>query len=115
MLLTFALLDATEIRQARGLLDAAPWIAGRASAGEQAAQVKNNEQLPPACEQARALQALVTGALDRSPTFLSAALPRRLFPPRFNRFGGESNFYGAHVDSAIRFAEGGLRVRTDLS
>ena len=38
-----------------------------------------------------------------------------MFPPRFNRYGGESNYYGKHVDGAIRFAEGGVRVRTDMS
>jgi PKHD-type hydroxylase len=60
------------------------------------------------------LQALLTGALERAPRFLAAALPKKLFPPQFNRYGGEHNAYGAHVDNAVRFA-GNLRVRTDLS
>ena len=54
-------------------------------------------------------------ALDRSPRFLAAALPNRLFPPRFNRYAGARNHYGVHVDNAIRFTENGTRVRTDLS
>jgi PKHD-type hydroxylase len=55
------------------------------------------------------------GALDRSPMFLSAALPCKIFPPRFNRYAGVANHYGRHVDGAVRYAEGGLRVRTDMS
>jgi PKHD-type hydroxylase len=115
MLLTLPLLEADELRQARALLDGAGWVDGRASAGPQAAEAKNNEQLPPECEASRALQALVTRALERSPRFLAAALPRKVFPPRFNRYAGDSNHYGPHVDSAIRFADNGARVRTDLS
>ncbi|HSV45824.1 MAG TPA: Fe2+-dependent dioxygenase [Ramlibacter sp.] len=115
MLITFPLLDAGEIQQARGLLDDAPWADGRASAGEQAAQAKNNEQLPPACDASQKLQALLVRALDRSPAFLAAALPRKLFPPRFNRYRGASNHYGAHVDGAVRFTGDGTRVRTDIS
>ncbi len=109
------LLDADELRQLRALLDDAPWDDGRASAGTQAAQVKNNQQLPPDSEAARAAQAIVLHALDRSPAFLAAALPRKLFPPRFNRYAGDTNQYGRHVDSAVRFTASGARVRTDLS
>lgn len=116
MLLTVAqLLNPDELAQARRLLAAAPWADGRIGAGSQAVQAKNNEQLPADCEAARAIGALVLGALDRSPQFLAACLPRRIFPPRINRYGGQSNYYGKHVDGAIRFADGGLRVRTDIS
>ena len=114
MLLTFPVLDATRLREARRLLDDAPWGDGKSTAGTQAAQAKNNEQLPSGSDQAVALQSLVTGALERSPRFLAAALPKQLFPPQFNRYGGEHNAYGAHVDNAVRFS-GKLRVRTDLS
>lgn len=109
------ILSPAEVREARALLDAAPWGDGRASAGEQAALVKHNEQLPHDCEAARAVRAMVLRGLDRSPQFLSAALPKRLFTPRFNRYGGAANHYGEHVDNAIRFTEAGQRVRTDVS
>ena len=43
-------------------------------------------------------------------------MPKRLFPPRVNRYQGDSNYFGAHVDNAIRFApHTGLKVRTDIS
>lgn len=109
------LLDPDELRQAHALLAATDWEDGRASAGGQAAQVKNNQQLDPDGEASRALQAIVLRALDRSPAFLAAALPRKVFPPRFNRYTGSANHYGRHVDNAVRFTANGARVRTDLS
>ena len=115
MILTFPVLDEAELRQARSLLATAPWTEGRVTAGSQAAQVKNNEHLDVASDASRQLQALVVAALDRSPRFMAAALPRKLFPPRFNRYAGATNHFGGHIDGAIRFTEGGVRVRTDLS
>ena len=116
MLLTLPqLLSEAELRQARVRLDAAPWAQGKVTAGSQAAQAKNNEQLPASCEQAQAAGAIVLRALERSPQFLAAALPRKVFPPRFNRYGGASNQFGKHVDGAIRYAEAGVPVRSDIS
>ena len=105
-----------EVRHARELLKTAPWADGRASAGVQARQVKNNEQLPHDCDAAKQIRAMVLRGLDRHAIFFSAALPKRVFTPRINRYGGEANTYGNHVDNAIRFApDTGLRVRTDIS
>ena len=105
-----------EVRHARELLKTAPWTDGRASAGVQARQVKNNEQLPLDCDAAKQIRAMVLRGLDRHAIFFSAALPKRVFTPRINRYGGEANTYGNHVDNAIRFApDTGLRVRTDIS
>ena len=105
-----------EVRQAQQLLATAPWADGAASAGTQARQVKNNEQLPHDCEAAQHIRSMVLRGLDQHPIFFSAALPKRVFTPRINRYGGEANTYGNHVDNAIRFApDTGLRVRTDIS
>ncbi len=109
------LLTADEVCEARKQLASAPWTDGRQGTGEQAVQAKNNEQLPMACVTARALGAIVVRALDRHPDFLAAAFPKKVFPPRFNRYSGSTNFYGDHVDGSIRFTEQGQRVRTDVS
>jgi hypothetical protein len=54
--------------------------------------------------------------VQRHPVFFSAALPKRVLPPMFNRYAGEANHYGDHVDQAIRYPQGtGERMRTDLS
>ncbi len=111
-----ALLSPADLKQARDLLDQADWQDGRLTAGAQAAQVKNNLQLPVGSESARTLQALLLKALEGHATFFSAALPKRLLPPMFNRYAGEANTYGNHIDQAIRYVPGtGQRVRTDIS
>ena len=105
-----------EVAQALAVLADAPWGDGRVTAGVQSALAKNNEQLPQSGEASRALQPLVLQALNRHLTFFSAALPRQIFPPLFNRYGGAANAFGNHVDNAIRYVPGSnARVRTDLS
>jgi len=117
MLLTLPdILNPQDLQIARQLLIDAPWADGRDSAGSQARQVKNNAQLPHDCEAARAIGAMVIGGLERSALFLTAALPKKIFTPRINRYSGAANHYGNHVDSAIRTMAGsGQRVRTDVS
>jgi PKHD-type hydroxylase len=108
-------LTVDELRDAREHLAGATWIDGRETAGSQARQVKHNQQLDAQGVPARALQALVLQAVQRHPVFFSAALPKRVLPPMFNRYAGEGNHYGDHVDQAIRYPAGGERLRTDLS
>ncbi len=115
MLLTLhGVLSPDDLREARALLARASWEDGRATAGAQAVTVKNNQQLAQDGEPARTLRALVLQGLERHASFFSAALPRHVFPPMFNRYAGDANTYGNHVDAAIRYAPAG-RVRTDLS
>ena len=106
-----------ELRAARAILKDAAWIDGRVTAGVQSAQAKNNEQLPQEGAPTKALQQIVLGGLNRHAMFFSAALPKRVFPPLFNRYGGAANFFGNHVDNAVRFIPGtlGERMRTDIS
>jgi PKHD-type hydroxylase len=108
-------LTAEEVAEARHTLDAGEWVDGRATAGHQSARSKDNRQLPEGSPAARKLGDVVVAALQRSPLFVSAALPLRVFPPLFNRYeAGES--FGTHVDNAIRQVTGTPhRVRTDLS
>lgn len=105
-----------ELRHLRSLLNEAAWRDGRATAGTQAVQAKNNEQTVPGTETAQAAQQLVLQALNRNALFFSASLPRKIFPPQFNRYGGATNHYGDHVDGAVmHVAANGERVRTDVS
>lgn len=110
--------NADEVRTARELLLApdTPWIDGRSSAGDQAVARKNNRQLAQDSDACRRLQALVLAALPRDPLFFSAALPRRIFNPLFNRYEGGANHYGAHIDNAVVHSRHPEQwVRTDLS
>ncbi len=116
MLLAIAdVLNAEQVAAFRGHLDAAQWSDGRATAGTQSAQVKHNRQLAQDHPLARQLGDLVLRALPRMPLFMSAAIPRKVFPPLFNRYEGGGHF-GFHVDNALREVPGaGQVVRTDLS
>lgn len=111
------ILTPEELAQARALLaSGAPWIDGRSSAGAQAVARKNNEQLAQDSAEAAQLRELVLSALQRDPLFFSAALPRKIFNPLFNRYGGESSHYGAHIDGAVLHSRHPAQwVRTDLS
>jgi PKHD-type hydroxylase len=108
-------LTATEVEEFRRLLDSAEWLDGRVTAGHQSSRVKDNVQLPENSPIARQLGEQIISALQRNSLFLSAALPLKVFPPLFNRYGGGQSF-GNHVDNAIRQAAGThQRIRTDLS
>jgi PKHD-type hydroxylase len=108
-------LDADQVRAFRAALDGADWRDGRVTAGHQSAKAKDNAQLLEGDPLAAKLGAIVLAALERSPLFVSAALPLRVYPPLFNRYAGGQSF-GVHVDNAIRQPPGAQpRVRTDLS
>ena len=99
----------------RQLLANAQWVDGRVTAGPQSSRAKHNQQLPEDSPEARELGEMILGALQRSPLFMSAALPLKVFPPLFNRYAGGHSF-GSHVDNAIRQVPGTPhRMRTDLS
>ncbi len=111
-----AVLSASQLAQCRELLAAADWADGKVTAGSQAAQVKNNRQLPEDSPAAQALRGIVLEALSQSALFFTAALPKRIYPPLFNRYGDEANSFGNHVDNAVRTHPATARhVRTDLS
>jgi PKHD-type hydroxylase len=112
-----SILSPQEVTSARGSLgDHAPWVDGRSSAGSQAQAQKNNQQLQQDCEAARPLQATVRAALRRDPLFFSAALPRKIFNPLFNRYRADGEHYGPHVDGAILHSVATQAwVRSDIS
>jgi PKHD-type hydroxylase len=104
-----------EVEKFRAAMDAATWEDGRSTAGAQSAMVKKNEQLPPNGDIARRLGESVIKALVANPLFVSAAIPKQIFPPLFNRYGVGQHF-GVHVDNAVRGDHlTGTRIRTDLS
>ncbi|MGA7414679.1 MAG: Fe2+-dependent dioxygenase [Bryobacteraceae bacterium] len=108
-------LTADQVLRARKILGEAEWVDGRVTAGHQSARTKDNMQLPEGSAAARDLGAMILGALEQHPLFISAALPARVFPPLFNLYQGGHSF-GTHVDNAIRQVTGTPhRIRTDLS
>ncbi|OCX64456.1 Fe2+-dependent dioxygenase [Thioclava sp. SK-1] len=108
------LLTKDETDHCCAVLQQSQWADGRHTAGDQAAKIKNNLQIPTDSEEARALGDIVLRALGRNALFNSAALPLRVLPPMFNRYDPGMTF-GAHTDNAIRSLPNGMRMRADVS
>ncbi|MGH8232368.1 MAG: Fe2+-dependent dioxygenase [Steroidobacteraceae bacterium] len=109
------LLAAQQLESIRRCMTQAAWLDGRATAGHQSAQVKDNLQLSESDPAARAAAEIIVRALESNALFVSATLPQRLFPPLFNRYDAGMSF-GAHVDNAVRALPGShQRLRTDVS
>ncbi|QJR15158.1 Fe2+-dependent dioxygenase [Usitatibacter palustris] len=104
-----------QVQRFRARLDAARWIDGNVTSGHQSAKAKYNEQIPEESAEARELGDEIIEALSRSQLFMSAAVPKQVFPPLFNRYK-EGMTFGSHVDSAIRsHGPTRVRIRTDIS
>jgi len=108
-------LDADGVARVRATIDAGEWVDGNVTSGPQAALAKRNQQLLEDTPAAREAGGMILDALGRSPLFVAAALPLKVFPPLFNRYAGGQDF-GLHVDNAIRMKRGtDFRIRSDLS
>lgn len=108
-------LSAAELALVREIVDAGHWVDGNATSGSQSALAKRNEQLADDSAAAREAGTMILDALGRSPLFVAAALPLKVFPPLFNRYEGGQAF-GTHVDNGVRIRRGSdFRIRSDLS
>ncbi|QSW36666.1 PKHD-type hydroxylase YbiX [Leclercia pneumoniae] len=107
-------LTTDEVAQLRAQLALAPWIDGRATVGNQGAQVKNNQQVDTQSELYQKLQSAVLQAVNQHSLFFAAALPRQISSPLFNRYQQQET-YGFHVDGAVRSHPQSGWMRTDLS
>ncbi len=108
------LLDPQEVAEFRRRLDTADWTDGRETVGPQGAKVKHNQQLPDASPLKAELGRAVLAALKRNPLFFAATLPRKILPPRFNRYSGGGE-YGFHIDGAVMSLDDGDQLRSDVS
>lgn len=109
------LLSADEVHKFRTRLDKADWQDGLKTAGTLARAVKRNLQLDDGSALAVELGNQILRKLGNHPQFIAAALPARIYPPKFNRYEGGGT-YGAHIDSALMQVPGTtITVRSDLS
>lgn len=110
-----SVLSAADVAHCRARLAGAEWVDGAGTAGAQSGRVKRNAQVREGTAVAAELGDLILDRLGAAPSFVSAALPLKTFPPLFNRYGIGDGF-GTHVDNAIRPVRGtAVRIRTDLS
>ena len=106
---------ADEVDEMRTRLLAEPWVDGKVTAGQRSARDKFNRQLNEESALGVLFGQRILARLSENALFMSAALPKRIYPPLFNRYSGGEAF-GFHIDNAIRGIKGVReRVRTDLS
>ncbi|MGY2268580.1 Fe2+-dependent dioxygenase [Pseudomonas sp. P7758] len=109
------LLSAEEVEVAVATLLDQPWVDGKVTAGQRSARAKNNRQLSEDAPVAIRLGEQILSRLSDNALFMSAALPKKIYPPLFNRYSGGEAF-DWHIDNAIRGLKGVReRVRTDIS
>lgn len=110
-----ALLSASEVDTTVTALLDQPWVDGKVTAGQRSAMAKNNRQLTEDSPMALRIGEQILARLSDNALFMSAALPKRIYPPLFNRYSGGEAF-DWHIDNAIRGIKGVReRVRTDIS
>lgn len=116
MLLTIdGLLSRDEVTGLREKLAGAAWKDGAETAGTRSIAVKQNLQLGVTDPSARELGNTILSRLGRNPTFISASLAEKIFPPVFNLYQNGGH-YGCHVDSALmRVPQADVTLRSDIS
>ena len=109
------ILSADEVLQYREALTRVDWQTGADTAGSLSTMVKNNHQVNDNCEVAKQLSNDLLSRFGNNQQFISAAIPKEIHAPRFNRYGpGET--YGVHVDGSIMPMPHTSKImRTDLS
>lgn len=107
-------LSPSEVLALQAGLAAAPFRDGRATAGEAAEKVKNNEQARGDDAGVIALAATVRRALQAHPVVRMLVRPTRWSNLMFSRYGPGQQ-YGLHADNADMIDEEGWWLRTDFS
>lgn len=109
------LLTPAEVEDFRDQLTRADWVDGAQTAGTRSVAVKQNIQVDRECPVGTDLGNAILRRLGANPTFVSASLAEKIWPPVFNCYQ-DGGHYGTHVDSAImRDNQRGLTIRSDLS
>ncbi len=106
-------LDQQRLDYIRSVLDNAPFVDGKLSAGMAAKRVKQNEELAADAQQLEQLNNLVMGNLVQHPRYQAAALAAKIAAPYYARYQ-PGMAYGDHVDDAIMGPAQG-RYRSDVS
>lgn len=106
-------LDQQRLDYIRSVLDTAPFVDGKLSAGMAAQRVKQNEEVAAEAQQLEQLNNLLMGNLVKHPLYQAAALPAKIAAPYYARYQ-PGMAYGDHVDDAIMGPAQG-RYRSDVS
>lgn len=105
------LLKPEEIVSIESLTAKATFVDGKITASMAAREAKNNFQIPAGDELLNAIHAILNNAVQTSPLFNIAALPKTVYPFLVSKYTA-GKYYGWHVDSPVM---GNPPIRTDLA
>jgi PKHD-type hydroxylase len=107
------LFTAEQLNAVRSVLQQSEFVDGKLSAGKNAREQKNNQELATDQDSYTALNDVVMTQLVQHPSYLQAAMPARIAAPIYARYSSGMG-YGSHLDDAIM---GPLqsRYRSDIS
>lgn len=109
-------LSRAKLHEIRSIIDHAIWSDGAITAGTQSSMAKKNYQLPEDGLESQKARSIILEALSGNAEYLTGALPKKIYPPLFNKYEGCNNKFGSHIDNAVRtHAASGKHVRTDIS
>ncbi|MDH5632934.1 MAG: Fe2+-dependent dioxygenase [Gammaproteobacteria bacterium] len=106
-------LDANKLRNVLKVMEQAPFLDGRTSAGKHAQRIKNNLEMDQRSQQAQYLNELVVGSLLQIPAFQFSALPHKISQPFFARYQPGMQ-YGDHIDDPV-MGQIGAQFRCDVA
>lgn len=106
-----ALLTTDELSIIDALIAKANFVDGKLTASMAAKEVKNNLQVESNSEYLAQIQKMISTALEQSPLFNIAALPKNIHPFLISKYTA-GKYYGWHVDSPVM---GNPLIRTDLA
>jgi len=104
-----ALLTPEEIVMIESLVQKADFVDGKITANMAAKDVKNNLQMQSGSEIIESVQELLLTAIQASPLFNIASLPKQIYPFIISKYTA-GKYYGWHVDSPVMG-----HMRTDLA
>lgn len=107
------LLESDQLQEIVGQLEGASFVDGRVSAGEDARQVKSNEEIASSDPIQSRLNEMIVRPLYQHPTFQAAVMPLKVATATIARYTSGMG-YGQHMDDAIMGPRGG-QYRPDVS
>ncbi len=105
------LLKPEEIVSIESLTAKAEFVDGKITASMAAKEAKNNLQIPAGTALLNDIHAILNNAVQTSPLFNIAALPKTVYPFLISKYTA-GKYYGWHVDSPVM---GNPPIRTDLA
>lgn len=109
------ILGPNELKQVQDILAQAKFVDGKLSAGQVAAQVKNNQELESSDPNLKKLNDMVMGNLVRHKVYQRAALPLKVASPFYACYQAGMQ-YGEHIDDPVMgVGDNNQRYRSDLA